>query len=262
LAVFCQFLRKGTLSEGCELIIAGFGAQDLLVCVQNLQTPPRTVHVEQQHQPHIADSTPHNDAPHNDAIPHDAIPHDAIPHDAIPHDAIPHDAHKNTEPHDAMPHDAHKNTEPHELANDYFKNKFEKAKPYRIERLVRVASSFAEPEDLSTFSTLDHLKDPEPEPEPEPAIMQAIAIYKTHREISDRKYPIYFADAVERCVLSASIEGSKQTKKTAALDQICAQLKRDKKEVANIDTLGKKYLTCMEKGGVASLYSINCAMSE
>jgi hypothetical protein len=229
LADFCRFLRKGTLSEGCELLIAGFGAQDLLICVQNLQTPPRTVHVEQHHQPHIARTMPHDNALHNDALHNDA-----------------------------MPHNTHKNTEPHEPANNYFRKKFEKAKPYRIERLVRVANSFAELEDLPTFSTLNHPKDPKPED----PITQAMAIYQTLQEVSDRKYPIYFADAVERCALSTSIEGSEQTKKTAAFNQICAQLGRRKKEVVNMDTLGKKYLTCMERGGVASLYSINCSMSE
>ncbi|KAF2818215.1 hypothetical protein CC86DRAFT_461194 [Ophiobolus disseminans] len=254
LAGFCQFLRRGTLSEGCELLIAGFGAQDLLICVQNLQTPPRTVHVEQHHQPNIASTMPHNDAPHNNA-PHNDAPHnDALHNDAISHDTIPHDA----IPHDAIPHDTHKNTEPHEPANDYFRKKFEKAKSYRIERLVRVANSFAKVEDLSTFSTLNHPKDPKPEN----PIAQAIAIYQTLQKVSDRKYPIYFADAVERCVLSASIEGSEQTKKTAAFNQICTQLGRSKKEVVNMDTLGKKYLTCMERGGVASLYSINCAVSD
>ena len=207
------------------------------------------MHVEQYHQQHIASTMLHNDALYNDALHNDALHNDAPHNDALYNDALHNDA---------ILHNTHKNIELHELANNYFRKKFEKAKSYRIERLVRVANSFAELEDLPTFSTLNHPKDPKPGT----PITQAIAIYQTLQEVSDRKYPIYFADAVERCVLSASIEGSEQTKKTAAFNQICAQLGRSKKEVVNMDTLGKKYLTCMERGGVASLYSINCAMSE
>jgi hypothetical protein len=202
------------------------------------------VHVEQPYQPQIAGTTPHTDAPHTDA-PHTDAPHTDTPHNhAIPHDPILHNTHKNTEP--------------HESAYDYFKKKLPKALPYRIKILVRVANCFAGPEDLSTFSTLDHLKDSDPEH----PITQAIAIYQNFAKISDRKYPIYFADAVERCVLLSSIEGSEQTKKTAAFEQIRKQLNIKKKEVVKMDAFGRRCLTCMKRGGVASLYSINCSDSE
>jgi hypothetical protein len=185
---------------------------------------------QQQHQPHIADHT----TPHNAARSHSVTPHDAIPHDT------------------------HKNAQPHENADHYFKEKLKESKLYRIMRLVRVASSFAKSEKLQIFCNLDNPTDHEPKD----LIMQATTMYQAVQKSSDRKYPLYFADAVERCALSASIEASEQTSKSAALNQISALLKTDKKEVIDTDCLGKRYLTCMEKGGAASLYSIHGSTSE
>ncbi|KAH8722762.1 hypothetical protein GQ44DRAFT_761640 [Phaeosphaeriaceae sp. PMI808] len=127
------------------------------------------------------------------------------------HQHQPHIANNTT------PHDAHNNTEPHENANDYFRKRqgFEDSKNYRLDGLVRRPAT------------------------------QAMAMYRTVQQSLNPKYPVYFADAVERCALSASIEASKQTKKTVAYDQISALLEIDKK-----------------KGGAASLYSIACSPSD
>jgi hypothetical protein len=220
LAVFRQFFRRGTPSECCELlIVAGFSAEDLIACVQDLQTPPLNAHVvAQQHQSHIVNATPHDTAPHNTA-----------PHDTAPQDAV-----------------------------SYFRERFKRARDYRIRRLVRIADSVANSEISSTLRGLDTQKTSTTED----PIMQATALFRKVQESSNRKLPIYFADAVERWASAASNEPiANTTRKSIVFDKLKEQLEVERKDIVDMDILGKKYLTCMEVGG-AAFYLIDCKRAE
>jgi hypothetical protein len=256
LAAFCQFSKTGTLLEWCELLRAGFGAQGVLTCGHHLLTPPGTSHVAARHQPqpHTAgDAAPHDAAPH-DSTPHDATPHDATPHDATPHDATPH----NVTPRDATPHDADTNVQPHENDADYFKKKFREYGDYKIQILVRAAQSIAKFKDVQILPGINDPKNSGPRD----PMTQAIAMYQTVKRVSDRKYRVYFADAVERYTLSAPTDESEQTKKTAAFNRMVTLVGALKPEVSKFDLEGNKCLECMRIGGAASLYSIGCSANE
>lgn len=237
LATFCQ---RGTLVEWCEVLRAGFGARELLTCVQKLQTPPPAAHVvAQSHQPHTADHTPHNPTT-PDATPPNAIPHDTTPHDTILHHATPHNTHNNTEPH------IH--------ADGHFRIAFPSYKEYRVKRLVRVAEEFAK---YKTFAIPTELRAPKvPARDP---MAQATMMFWTVKQSSARKYRLYFADAVEQ--LTASVKAAGPMKKTVAYNYISKLLNVDRKEVVSMDNEGNKYLTCMEMGG-AALYSIDITKAE
>jgi hypothetical protein len=254
MAAFGQFLKKGALLEWCELLRGIFGAQELLKCVHDLLTPFGTSRVvaQRQHQPHITgDATPH------DATPHDATPHDATPHDATPHDATPHDA----TPHDATPHDADTNVEPHQNAEEYFRERFPEYKDYRIQMLVRAAGTIAKFTDVQVLPASENV-DTSKDPGPRDPITQAIAMFHAIKKLSHRRYLLYFADAVERHILSDSSDKSGHTKKTAAFDRMFELTQAPKPEVAQMDLAGNKCLECMRIGGAASLYSIECSKNE
>jgi hypothetical protein len=194
--------------------------------------------VAQQHQSHIANATPH------DTAPHDTAPHDTAPHDTAPHDTAPHD----TAPHDTAPQDA----------KSYFTRRFKHAKDYRIRRLVRIADSVANSEISSTLRGLDTQKTSNTED----PITQATALFRKVQESSNRKLPIYFADAVERWASVASNEPiANTTRKSIVFDKLKEQLEVDREDIVNMDILGKKYLTCMEVGG-AAFYLIDCTRAE
>jgi hypothetical protein len=212
-----------------------------------------TPHDTTPHDTTPHDTTPHDTTPH-DTTPHDTTPHDTTPHDATPHDATPHDA----TPHDTTPHDADTNVEPHENAGDYFKKKFPEYGPYKIQVLVRAAQTMVKFKDVQIPSGIDAPKDSGPRD----PMTQAIAMYQTVKRVSDRKYRVYFADAVERYTLSASTDESEQTKKTAAFNQMVKLVGAPKSGVSKMDLEGNKCLECMRIGGAASLYSIECSANE
>jgi hypothetical protein len=200
------------------------------------------VTVQQHHQPHIADQTTSHKFTSHDAIQHDATQHNATQHDPIQHDSTQHDTNKKTPSHE-----------------NYFKEKFGNLKPYRLQRLIRTANTFATSEELQFFCKPNNTR---VSPRDQDPIMQAIAMYRKTQQLTEREYLIYFADAVERCALSGPKEASKQTNISAALNQIKEQLNKNKKEVVERDCLGRRYLACMENGGAACLYSMHCSPSE
>jgi hypothetical protein len=190
--------------------------------------------VAQQNQPHVADTTPHNAAPHNATL-HNATLHDATLHDATLQDATLHDA------------------------DNYFRGKFKNSGEHRIRRLMRIADPIANAKISQTLCELDTretsgTKDP---------ITHATVMFRRVQESSDRRFPLYFADAVERWALAASNEPiANTTKKSLAFDMMRKRLGVDRKDIVNMDKLGKKYLTCMEVGGAAFLYLMDCTRAE
>jgi hypothetical protein len=246
---YCEFLKRGSLSECCKLLIQCYGAQALYECVQNLLTPPQSTQVVPQlsHPPRVAkDTTPTQITPH-EATPHEAAPHEATPHEATPHEATPHPTCDHTE---------------------FFKEKFPLAEDIRIQRLVRVARRIAKtekisyPKDSSTPMDSSALRDSGSNS----TIAQATTIYWTIKKSSDRLYPLCFANAVELIMSSLEKGGrkkmSRETRKTIAWNHLQASLDVDKQKVVDLDNEGSSYLTCMEVGGAASLYSIDGARTE
>jgi hypothetical protein len=236
LAVYCHFLKRGTLSECCQLLIQCFGAQDLFTCVENLQTPPQSARVvhKQSRQPRVA----------NDDTPHNAIPYEATPHKATPHKITPHHTQNDTE--------SRNNVE------EFFREQFPRSQDIRINRLVRVARRIAETKKINILEQSIAAGDSIIQD----TITQATTIYRTIEQLADRKYRVYFANAVELYTLSVISEASRDMKKTVALNHITAVLKVDRQKVVDIDHEGNKYLTCMEIGGAASLHSIDGAKTE
>jgi hypothetical protein len=209
--------------------------------------------IAQQHQPHIADTTPHDATPHDTALrnttPHDTTPHDTTPHDTTPHDTTPHD----TTPHKTTPHDTILQD-----ADSYFRERFKDSDEYRILRLVKIADPTANSKIPETFwelntQNISGTEDP---------ITQAIVMFRRVQDSLHRKLPLYFADAVERWASALPKEMSTKTKRSIVFDEMKRLLKVDRKDIKGMDKLGRNYLTCMEVGGAAFLYLMDCTKTE
>jgi hypothetical protein len=226
-----QIFKERTCIEGCELLVEIFGIENVFVCVETLRIRLPTTNVAvRAHQP--------QDATLRNATLSNATLSNATPHNATPHDPPSHDTTK---------------------LYDYFTSKLPEAKSCRIERVIQVAKSIDDTEEFDLPSLtieLDTSNDP---------FAHARMVYQDIHQTKLAKLLLYFVDAIERCEhlsFMQSIGHSKgRSSKSVAFDHIHEKLDLERKEVANMNTLGRRYFALVEHGGPASLYSIPVAKS-
>jgi hypothetical protein len=179
----------------------------------------------------------------NNTTPHKGTPHKATPQNATPQNATPQNAQNDMD-----------------IIKEFFREQFPGSNDIRIKRLVRVARRIALNKEINIPEQSGASQDEDSIFKN--TITQVTKIYRTIEESSDQLYPLCFANAVELSILSIISEASRHSKKNIALNYISDLLDVDKQKVIDLDKEGNTYLTCMEFGGAASLYSINGAKTE